>query len=225
MTKPVSTPETKTPMSKADPATQKPEPVAPPPEVKSDHELISSHKAGDRIAFQHLVRKYENRVYNHCLRMVNDEEESADLTQEVFLKVYRNINNYEHTYSFYTWLYRITVNCCIDYMRKKRRQLTSYSLSQNLSDEPGSAGREQDIPDEKFGPEIRMQNVELSDVLTQAIGQLSEKLRSIIILKEIEGFSYEEIAEILNCSRGTVKSRLFRARERLKEILAPFMEN
>lgn len=196
-----------------------------PEQPKSDHDLITAHKAGDRLAFQDLVRKYENRVYNHCQRMVNDEEESADLTQEVFLKVYRNINNYEHTYSFYTWLYRITVNCCIDFMRKKRRQLSSVSLSQGNADDSGSAGREQEIPDEKFGPEIRMQNIELSDVLSSAIGQLSEKLRSIIILKEIEGFSYEEIAEILNCSRGTVKSRLFRARERLKDILAPFMEN
>ncbi len=193
-------------------------------EPKSDRELITAFKEGERIAFQSLVQKYQNRVYNHCLRMINDEEESADLTQEVFLKVYRNINNYEHTYSFYTWLYRITVNCCIDYMRKKRRQLQGVSLSQGSQDDSSEAGKEQDIPDEKFSPDHRMVNVELQEILNRAIGQLSEKLRSIIILKEIEGFSYDEIAEILGCSRGTVKSRLFRARERLKELLQPYIK-
>jgi len=190
----------------------------------SDHELISAYKGGDRDAFRGLVMKYENRVFNHCMRMVNDEVESADLTQEVFLKVYRNIQNYEHTYSFYTWLYRITVNCCIDFMRKKKRQLSSVSLTQTHYDDSGNSGKEQDIPDETFGPEIQLANSEMSDLLNDAINQLSEKLRVIIVLKEIEGFSYDEISEILKCSRGTVKSRLFRARERLKEILAPVME-
>ncbi|HUJ74442.1 MAG TPA: sigma-70 family RNA polymerase sigma factor [bacterium] len=188
-----------------------------------DHELIAAFKGGDRAAFSELVLKYETRVYNHCLRMVNDEEESQDLTQEVFLKVYRNIRNYEHTYAFYTWLYRITVNCCIDYLRKKRRHAQEVSLTPPADDDPGEAGREHSIPDETFVPDKQYLNRELSSVLNQAIGQLSEKLRAIIVLKEIEGFSYEEIAEILNCSRGTVKSRLFRARERLKELLAPYV--
>lgn len=194
------------------------------PAFRKDDVLITGFKDGDTDAFQELVLKYEKRVYNHCMRMVSDEEESYDLTQEVFLKVFRKIKNYEHTYSFYTWLYRITVNSCIDYLRRKKRQVQSVSLSANPGDDSSQNGKEQDIPDSTFVPDVAFANKELDEVLHQAIGQLSERLRSIILLKEIEGFSYEEIAEILGCSRGTVKSRLFRARERLKEILAGYIK-
>lgn len=195
------------------------------PTFRKDDALISGFKAGDTDAFQELVLKYEKRVYNHCLRMVNDEEESYDLTQEVFLKVFRKIKNYEHTYSFYTWLYRITVNSCIDYLRRKKRQVQSISLSANPGDDGSQFGKEQEIPDSTYVPDVAFANKELDQVLRQANNQLSERLRSIILLKEIEGFSYEEIAEILGCSKGTVKSRLFRARERLKEILADYIKS
>jgi len=191
---------------------------------RKDDELITSFKDGDHSAFQELVLKYEQRVYNHCMRMVGDEVESDDLTQEVFIKVFRKIHNYEHTYSFYTWLYRITVNCCIDYLRRKKRQIQGVSLSGSGLDDGMDSGREQDIPDSSFVPDTALLNQELDGVLQNAIGQLSEKLRAIIILKEVEGFSYEEIADVLGCSRGTVKSRLFRARERLKELLADYVE-
>jgi len=191
--------------------------------IPKDDALISSFKEGDVAGFHGLVLKYEQRVYNHCLRMTNDEAESYDLTQEVFLKVFRKIKNYEHTYSFYTWLYRITANCCIDHIRRKKRHIQGVSLTNSLSDEPGEVGKNIDIPDDSFVPDAMMENRELDQVLRDAIGQLSEKLRAIIILKEVEGFSYEEIAEVLGCSRGTVKSRLFRARERLKELLADYV--
>jgi RNA polymerase sigma-70 factor (ECF subfamily) len=197
--------------------------AGPRPSPRKDDELIAAFKDGDHSAFQDLVLRYEQRVYNHCLRMVNDEVESYDLTQEVFLKVFRKIKNYEHTYAFYTWLYRITVNCCIDYLRRKRRHIQGVSLTSAGTDESGESGREQDIPDSSFVPDDVLLNRELDQVLHRAIGQLSEKLRAIIILKEVEGFSYEEIAEVLGCSRGTVKSRLFRARERLKELLADYV--
>lgn len=195
------------------------------PAFQKDDVLISAFKDGDTGAFQELVLKYEKRVYNHCMRMVNDEEESYDLTQEVFLKVFRKIKNYEHTYSFYTWLYRITVNSCIDYLRRKKRQVQSISLSANIGDDGSQYGKDQDIPDFTFVPDVAFANKELDEILRKANDQLSEKLRSIILLKEIEGFSYEEIAEILGCSKGTVKSRLFRARERLKEILGDYIKS
>jgi RNA polymerase sigma-70 factor (ECF subfamily) len=141
----------------------------------------------------------------------------------VFLKVFRKIRNYEHTYAFYTWLYRITVNCCIDFLRRRKRHVQGVSLTGNGVDDPGENGREREIPDYTSVPETVLVNRELDEVLHGAIGQLSEKLRSIIILKEVEGFSYEEIATVLGCSRGTVKSRLFRARERLKALLADYV--
>jgi RNA polymerase sigma-70 factor (ECF subfamily) len=188
-----------------------------------DQGWIAALKQGDTNAFQSLVLKYERQVYNHCLRMVYDEEESYDLTQEIFLRVYRNIANYQHNFSFYTWLYRITVNCCIDYLRKRKRQPASVSLSQPGNGEnPHEPGREQDYPDETYVPDKAALNQELNQTLNRALGQLSPKLREIIVLKEVEGLSYEEIADILGCSRGTVKSRLFRARERLKELLGPY---
>jgi RNA polymerase sigma-70 factor, ECF subfamily len=188
-----------------------------------DHELVAAFKGGDQSAFEELWLKYEQRVYSHCLRMVGDEEESHDLTQDVGIKVIRNIKNYEHTYAFYTWLYRITVNCCIDFLRKKRRHAQEVSLTPNSDEDSADQIREHTIPDETFVPDKTLLNRELSDVMNLAIGQLSEKLRAIIVLKEVDGFSYEEIADILNCSRGTVKSRLFRARERLKELLGPYV--
>jgi RNA polymerase sigma-70 factor (ECF subfamily) len=188
-----------------------------------DHALVAAFKGGDQSAFEELWLKYEQRVYNHCLRMVGDEEESHDLTQDVGIKVIRNIKNYEHTYAFYTWLYRITVNCCIDFLRKKRRHAPEMSLTPGADDESSDQVREHSIPDETFIPDKTLLNRELSEVMNRAIGQLSEKLRAIIVLKEVDGFSYEEIADILDCSRGTVKSRLFRARERLKELLGPYV--
>ncbi len=188
-----------------------------------DHELIAAFKAGDDDAFSDLVLKYEQRVFNHCLRMVRHEQESQDLTQEVFIKVYRSIRSYEHTYAFYTWLYRITVNCCIDHVRKKRRHAPLVSLSPAPPGSPADSVRERALPDERYVPEQQMLNRELNAVLQQAIAQLSPKLKEIIVAKEIWGLSYQEIAQNLNCSRGTVKSRLFRARERLKELLAPYM--
>ncbi|MBI3993614.1 MAG: sigma-70 family RNA polymerase sigma factor [Candidatus Lambdaproteobacteria bacterium] len=199
----------------------------PRPASNTDHgdfELIAAFKAGDKLAFQALVQKYESRVYNLCLRMVNDEVESQDLTQEVFLKVYRSILRYQHTYSFYTWVYRITVNCCIDYMRRRKRHAHTVSLTSSSNADGNEQGKDQDVPDSTHVPQATMEKNELREILNNAIAQLSEKLQSIIILKEIEGFTYEEIAEILNCSRGTVKSRLFRARERLKELLSPYVE-
>jgi RNA polymerase sigma-70 factor (ECF subfamily) len=188
-----------------------------------DHELVTAFKNGDQAAFEELWLKYEQRVFNHCLRMVGDEQESQDLTQDVGVKVIRNIKNYEHTYAFYTWLYRITVNCCIDFLRKKRRHAPEISLTPNSDDDAPDQMREHNIRDETFMPDKTLLNLELSNVMNQAIGQLSEKLRAIIVLKEVDGFSYEEISDILDCSRGTVKSRLFRARERLKELLGPYV--
>jgi len=193
-------------------------------EFHKDTDLIDAFKAGDANAFHELVLKYEARVYNHCLRLVNDEEESFDLTQEVFLKVFRKIKNYEHTYAFYTWLYRITVNSCIDYMRRKKRMVQSVSLSMPSREDAVDSSREQDIPDTTFTPTSHFEKNELNTRLNGAMEQLSEKLRVILVLKELEGFSYEEIAEILGVSRGTVKSRLFRARERLKELLVGYEE-
>lgn len=217
---------TASPLTASRPAPGEPPGAAPAPSASrgEDSLLITAVKAGDTQAFSRLIEKYQHRVYGHCLRMTGHEAEAFDLAQEVFLKVYRHIGRYEHTYAFYTWIYRITDNCCIDYARKRKRETQRVSLSLAPGAEGGATGREQDIPDDSYVPDKRVLQQELRTVLDDAIGKLSAKLRRIIVLKEIEGLSYEEIAEVLQCSRGTVKSRLFRARERLKELLRPYLD-
>jgi RNA polymerase sigma-70 factor (ECF subfamily) len=190
-----------------------------------DHEWIVAAKAGDEHAFGKLMRKYEERVQNHCVRIVGDEQEAEDLKQEVFIKVYRSLPNYEHTYGFYTWMYRITQNCCIDRIRKIKRQAQEVSLTPSLDEEGSETSREHTIPDERNVPEKAALNNELKQTIDKALAKLSPKLREIVVLKEQDGLSYEEIGAMLHCSRGTVKSRLFRAREKLQELLAPYVES
>lgn len=199
------------------------QPLAVELEPKTDREIICAIREGDTGAFRLLVEKYQTRVYRHCLRMVGNREESKDLTQEVFLKVFKKIHKYEHAYGFYTWLYRITVNCCIDYLRKANRKIKTVPLAQLDHWDQSESARDQEIPDEKFCPESEFWNMELRDILNNAVSKLPEILRSAIVLKHIEGFSYAEIAAIFNCSIGTVKSRMHRAREELKMRLTPYL--
>lgn len=191
----------------------------------SDSELITAYKLGNQDSFNVLLMKYGSRVYNHCRRIVDDEVECADLTQEVFLKVFKKLDTYEHTYAFYTWLYRITVNCCIDYMRKRKRRVSEVSLTHSDHGEYSDVDLEHEIPDDTFCPEERLMAMELNGILADALAKLPPRLRSYIVLKDIEGFTYSEIANVFNCSTGTVKSALFNAREKLKQTLTPFMDN
>ena len=140
-----------------------------------------------------------------------------------YKKVFKKIHKYEHAYGFYTWLYRITVNCCIDYLRKANRKIKTVPLAQLDHWDQSESARDQEIPDEKFCPESEFWNMELRDILNNAVSKLPEILRSAIVLKHIEGFSYAEIAAIFNCSIGTVKSRMHRAREELKMRLTPYL--
>ncbi len=190
-----------------------------------DQDLIAAAKVGDERAFAKLMRKYEERVQKHCLRIVGDEQEAEDLKQEVFVKVFRSLPSYEHTYAFYTWMYRITQNCCIDRIRKIKRQALEISLTPRPDEDGQDAPREHSIPDETYVPEKEALNNELKATIEAALAKLSPKLREIIVLKEQEGLSYEEIGAMLHCSRGTVKSRLFRAREKLQDLLAPYMQS
>ncbi len=191
----------------------------------NDSDLINSYKLGNHDSFNVLLMKYGSRVYHHCRRIVDDEAECADLTQEVFLKVFRKLDSYEHTYSFYTWLYRVTVNCCIDHMRKRRRRISEVTLTQTDFGEFSDGELEHEIPDETFCPQERLLTKELSEVLAGAMAKLPARLRSYIILKDIEGFTYNEIAEVYDCSTGTIKSALFNARQKLKQYMTPFVEN
>jgi RNA polymerase sigma-70 factor (ECF subfamily) len=182
-----------------------------------DLDLINRFKGGDASAFEEIILKYQDRIYNICRYMLGNAYDAEDAAQDVFLKAYQNLNKFKPDSSLYTWLYRIAVNTCIDYRRKpffeslfKKSKEGDVFVVDQPSDSPS--------PERLYGSK------EIGNAIQLALGRLSEKLRTVIVLKEIEGLSYEEIAEVLDVSIGTVKSRISRAREELKELLKNFRE-
>lgn len=161
----------------------------------------------DLPAFEELIRKYQDRVYNLCRYMVRDPQDAQDVAQDVFLKAYKGLKDFRPDSSLYTWLYRIAVNTCLDYKRKARRDaLKKEPLPEDLaSNEP--------FPAELY------ESRENTEAIQAALQKLPEKLRAPIVLREIEGLSYEEVAEVVHASVGAVKSRISRAREELRQIL------
>jgi RNA polymerase sigma-70 factor (ECF subfamily) len=172
-----------------------------------DTDLIGRFKKGDLSAFEAVVRKYQDRVYNLCRYMLKNPEDAQDAAQDVFLKAYRALKELRSDSTLYTWIYRIAVTTCLDYRRKSRREtFRSEPLTEDLpSDEP--------LPDQLY------ESAEMPRSIQLALQKLPEKLRAAIVLREIEELSYEEIAEVLHTSPGTVKSRISRAREQLRSLL------
>ena len=182
-----------------------------------ERSLIQKAKQGDMRAFEELILKHEKIVYNLALRMMNHSEDAQDIAQEVFLKAYRSLSNFDERSAFSTWLYRITHNTCIDEMRKRKGKQT-YSLEEELESEEGTMQRQ--IADAGDTPEESLLRAEQKSEILQALDRLSEEHKAAILLRDVKGLSYEEIAEILELSLGTVKSRISRARNQLKtEIL------
>lgn len=179
-----------------------------------DAELLASARAGDPDAFATLVGRYEVRIVRLVRGMV-PESDTEDVTQEAFLKAFRKIGDFDGRSSFYTWLYRIAANTAMDW-RKKERHRRHAPL-------PEGPEGEDAVPSLDAGPETATTRRELAARIDAAIAALPEKYREILLLREIEGLSYEEISKELGMSKGTVESRLFRARERLREILSPWM--
>jgi len=183
----------------------------------NERELIHRAKQGDMLAFEELILQHEKIVYNLALRMMNHSEDAKDISQEVFLKAYRSLSNFDERSAFSTWLYRITHNTCIDEMRRRKGK-QSYSLEEELENEEGSMQRQ--IADEGDTPEESLLREEQKSEILQALDTLTEEHKMAIILRDVKGLSYEEIAEIQELSLGTVKSRISRARNQLKtEIL------
>jgi len=191
--------------------------------ANADTTLVLRCQANDAAAFNEIVARYKNKVYNYICRMVGHGSDAEDLTQETFVRAYVNIKSFQSRASLTTWLYRIATNICIDFGRKnnKPRSLTS-SLYRDDSEEDGEVERE--IPDQRYNPQLLMLNSELGKQLDLALKTLPEKLRSVVLLHDIEGLSYEEISLIVDCPLGTVKSRLFNARAALRDRLRPYIE-
>lgn len=180
--------------------------------VEEKNILIRARR-GDLPAFEELVRRYERRVYAIALRSSGSPEDAADIVQEVFLRAWRSIESFRGDSGFSTWLFRITVNQCIDHARRQRSQPVTQPLT------IGEDEDERPLPDPAPTPEERLDTRELGRALADALAQISEEHRRIVLLRDVSGLSYTEIAEALEISEGTVKSRLSRARLALREIL------
>ncbi len=177
--------------------------------------LVAKIQSGDSSAYEKLVLDNQTRVYNLALRMVGNEEDAFDMSQEAFIKAYNSIALFRGESRFFVWLYRLTTNVCLDFLRSSGRK--SHGSLTYMSDEEDE--KELEIPDERFSPETLVEKKELRDAVNRGLMSLSKDYRAILLLREIDGLSYEEIAEALSLEEGTVKSRIFRARKRLCAIL------
>jgi len=189
----------------------------------ADTLLVERCQQNDLEAFEELVRRYQNRIYSFVCKTTNDPTEAEDLTQETFLRVYKSIHRFRGESTFQTWLYRIAHNICVDRSRRSQRQVpVAFSLDAPHDDDGETGPRE--LPDESRNPARVAERGELQRLVRHCLSQMSEKLRTVIILYDLQGLSYEEIAETLACPLGTVKSRLFNARAELGRRLQFYIE-
>ena len=187
----------------------------------TEAELIQQSCAGNMDAFEQLILQYERRVYTIAYKYMGNHEDASDMAQEAIIKAYQSIGSFRGDAAFGTWLGKITANQCLDELRKRKKQQTT-SLEDTLELEEGSVKKE--IESLAATPEEHAIRQETASYMQMLISELKEEYRAVVILRELEGYSYEEIADILSCSLGTVKSRISRARLYLKErILADRM--
>jgi RNA polymerase sigma-70 factor (ECF subfamily) len=185
-------------------------------ERSGDLQILKRFNDGDISAFEELVLKYQDRIYNLCRYMLGNTHEAEDAAQDTFIKAYQKLKDFKPEASVYTWLYRIAVNTCLDYKKKPFfESIFKKAEGDEFVDEAAS-----DWP----SPEKLYESKQIDLALHNSIKKLPSKLRAAIVLKEMEGLSYEEIADILEVSIGTVKSRISRARDELKKTLITFME-
>ena len=190
-------------------------------EREVDHALVERAQAGDGQAFEVLFAKYQRKVARLLSRYIRDQSEVEDVSQEAFIKAYRALPSFRGESAFYTWLYRISINTAKNYLvAQGRRAPTSTEVDADDAESFDDAGQLRDINT----PESLLQSRQIGETIDAAMAGLPEDLRRAIMLREIEGLSYEEIAEAMNCPIGTVRSRIFRAREVVAEKLRPLLD-
>lgn len=180
-----------------------------------DQDLVKRVQQGERMAFDVLVRKYQHKILKLVSRYVKDPFEAMDVTQEAFLKTYRAMPKFRGDSAFYTWLYRIAINTAKNYLIAQGRRPVETDIDSQVLEQNGGFGRLKDVAT----PERLMLRDEIERTIFQAIEDLPEDLRTAITLREMEGMSYEEIAQTMSCPVGTVRSRIFRAREAIDKKL------
>ncbi|MGY8815194.1 MAG: RNA polymerase sigma factor RpoE [Gammaproteobacteria bacterium] len=190
--------------------------------IEADLELVNRVKQGDKAAFDLLVIKYQSRIVNLAMRFVRNQADALDITQEAFIKAYRAMPNFRGDSAFYTWLYRITVNTAKNYLAvKSNRRLPEVDQDPSEMEQMDTSTALKDLET----PENLLLTQEIQDTVVRAIDNLPEDLRTAITLRELEGLSYEEIAVTMDCPIGTVRSRIFRAREAIDTLLKPLINN
>ncbi|HSO79842.1 MAG TPA: RNA polymerase sigma factor RpoE [Chromatiaceae bacterium] len=184
-----------------------------------DQELVARAQAGDRRAFDLLVLKYQQKVAGLIGRYLRDPNEVQDVAQEAFIKAYRALAGFRGESAFYTWLYRIAINAAKNHLASRGRRPPRDDLEMEVAEQLESGGRLREMGT----PENHLLSEEIAQTVQKALDELPEDLRTAIVLRELEGLSYEEIAEAMDCPIGTVRSRIFRARDAIDKRLSPLL--
>lgn len=192
--------------------------------VSADAVLVLRCQEGDYEAFEEIVSRYKDAIYNYVWRMVSHRDDADDLTQEVFVRAYTGIKSFRRESNLRTWLWRIATNICVDRYRRSGLEKQIIAPMERPRDGEDGPPAQIDVPDSRHDPQRVFENTELQAEIQRALGRLPEKLRSAILLFDMQGMSYDEIAETLGCPVGTVKSRIFNARMQLRELLRPYVE-
>ena len=188
-------------------------------ELIDEHELVTRFQKGDTEAFNTLVLKYQNRIAKLIYRHINDAESTKDLCQEVFLKAYKSLPKFKRESAFYSWLYRIAMNSCIDFLRQQNRRKTVGF--ENLTGGP----EELLLISKQPSPSHLIEMEELGDIINKAVNQLPPKQQHVFRLRHDQKLQIKEVAVLINRSEGTVKTHLHHAHRRLRELLRPYLEN
>lgn len=186
---------------------------------RDDGELLKLALAADETAFGELLRRYHGKLVAYCAQIVGVQEEARDIAQEAFIRVWRNLDQYDPRFRFSTWLFRIAHNLSIDHLRRRRQRMVS--LDSGIEDD--GEGAAMDLADSRLGPLGDLENRELAKALLEQINGLQDSYRELVVLRHISGLSYNEIAEMKELPLGTVKNKLFRAHSVLREALAGFL--
>ena len=185
----------------------------------TDLELVQRIQSGDKKSIDILVLKYQHKVISLVLRYVHGHDTAQDVAQEAFIKAYKGLKNFRGESAFYTWLYRIAINTAKNYLVSQNRRLPDTDIDATEAEQFGG----ESALKEYATPEHELLTAEIQTTVSQAIEDLPEDLRTAIMLRELEGMSYEEIAVTMDCPIGTVRSRIFRARESIDKVLRPLL--